>query len=102
MLKRVRDFTLVPGGRYKKDGKNSGEEFRQTFLEPFFDENIEGVLTIDLDGVEGYPTAFLEEVFGGLARKYGSERARGAIRIITEDEPLLDDEIQRYIAMANQ
>ena len=27
-------------------------------------------LTINMDGGYGYPTSFLEEAFGGLARKY--------------------------------
>lgn len=61
------DFTPFPGGRYRKNGRGSGEEFRQRFLEPLFNEDAEAI--IELDGASGYPPSFLEEAFGGLVRQ---------------------------------
>jgi len=60
------DFTRFPGGRFRKYGKFSGEQFR--------DDHLVGVLkngdqvTVVLDRTEGYGSSFLEEAFGGLVR----------------------------------
>lgn len=63
----ARDFTPYPGGRYRKHGKGSGEEFREDFLAPILKGGQSAM--IDLDGASGYPPSFLEEAFGGLVRK---------------------------------
>jgi hypothetical protein len=62
----ARDYTRYPGGRYRKHGKGSGQEFREDHLEPMLREGSE--VTVLLDGVAGYPASFLEEAFGGLIR----------------------------------
>ena len=61
-----KNFSDVPAGRYKKDGPNSGERFRNDFLMPALQagEKVEVIL----DGAEGYGSSFLEEAFGGLIR----------------------------------
>lgn len=66
------DFSRTPGTRYKVDGLFSGEEFREKLLEPYF-KNTKDTrkIEVDLDGVRGYTTSFLEESFGGLVRKFG-------------------------------
>ena len=73
---KVKDFSKTPGSRYRNEGLKaySGEEFREDFLEPLFLEalNENKKLLVDLDGTIGYGTSWLEEVFGGLARKHGS------------------------------
>jgi len=96
-------YTDTPGGRKKTDGPFSGEEFREEFLEPFFrDQQSNDDIVIDLDGCEGYATAFLEEVFGGLVRKFGIKLVKDRVTVISTDEPLLVDEVQRYIANATK
>ncbi|MGO8154405.1 STAS-like domain-containing protein [Rhizobium leguminosarum] len=62
----AKEFSRVPGGRYYTDGPASGQEFREKFLVPAF-ENYDEVL-IELDGTRGYPSSFLDEAFGGLVR----------------------------------
>ena len=47
--------------------------------------------------MEGYPTSFLEEAFGGLARIFGKSECRLRLSFISYDEPLLLDEIDEYI-----
>ena len=83
-----RDFSETPNARYRAEGPDSGEEFRESLLEPKYilARNSNQKLIINLDGAYGYPTSFLEEAFGGLARKYGSA-----------DEPSLIQEINGYI-----
>lgn len=59
-------FNDEPYGRYRSDSDFSGESFREDHLIP----SLNGCdkLIIEMDGVLGYPTSFLEEAFGGLVR----------------------------------
>lgn len=94
----ARDFTTTPGARYKKDGAFSGEEFREKFLEKYFiDSNNEEIIEVTLDGVQGYSTSFLEEAFGGLARNSGVQRCLNKFVFISNEDPLLIEEILGYI-----
>jgi hypothetical protein len=62
----ARDYSETPIGRYLDDSDFNGEKFRETILR---DALSEGELEVDLDGVEGFGSSFLEEAFGGLVRK---------------------------------
>lgn len=63
----ARDFSPFPAGRKRGDGPFTGEKFREEFLRPKLDSGTHVIL--DIDGVEGLPSSFLEEVFGGLVRE---------------------------------
>lgn len=94
----------LPGPRYRDQGKGSGEDFRERLLKPKFLKAREAgeQLLIELDGVEfGYPTSFLEEAFGGLAREYGIEAVQETLVFESREEPMLEEEIRRYIQSAN-
>lgn len=69
---KTADFSTDPGPRYISQGPDSGEKFRIEVLEPAFQRAIdqETSLHVDLDGVRGYGTSFLEEAFGGLVRTF--------------------------------
>jgi hypothetical protein len=99
----AKDYSRTPGFRFITDGPYSGEVFRKKFLEPHFTnpENTEKV-TIDLDGVAGYATSFLEEAFGGLARLFGVEITLKRLEFISDEEPMLIDEITSYIKNCNE
>jgi len=91
-------FTATPGSRYIKDGPFSGEQFRDEFLEPLFtDKDDDSPIKIYLDGTEGYPSSFLDEAFGGLSLKYTKERVINRMTFISEENPILIKEIERYI-----
>jgi hypothetical protein len=62
----ARDFSPFPAGRKRGDGPYTGELFREEFLRPKLASGTHVIL--DIDGVEGLPSSFLEEVFGGLVR----------------------------------
>lgn len=68
-IKIATDFSRYPGGRYRKLGKFSGEEFRDELLVPYLTDNDEVVVI--MDGTAGYGSSFLEEAFGGLVRHGG-------------------------------
>ncbi len=73
VLDIAKQFSKFPGGRYRKHGKFSGEEFRDTLLVPSLRNAIaRGTkLAVRIDGVRGFGSSFLEEAFGGLIRKSG-------------------------------
>jgi STAS-like domain of unknown function (DUF4325) len=91
----ARDFSRYPAGRYVEDGPYSGARFRDDFLRPVLDANESAV--IELDGVRGYGSSFLEEAFGGLVRAgYAPDRIKEAFKLESTDTSLLT-EIDTYI-----
>jgi hypothetical protein len=98
------EFTDNPGPRSPAEGDFSGEEFLNKHLVIKFKEAVDAgdVLFIDLDDTEGYATSFLESTFGGLVRDYGydPETVLKHIKLKSEDEPFLIDEIELYIKEA--
>lgn len=99
-----KEYTDTPGGRYKEQGDFSGQDFRETILEPKYLDAIakNEKLQIDLDGGYGYGSSFLEEAFGGLIRnlKENYKQALEIIEIKSDDEPRLIEDIKRYIEEA--
>jgi hypothetical protein len=98
----AKDFTQTPGPRFIKEGKFSGELFREEVLKKKFTEALResAVLYIDLDGGYGYAPSFLEEAFGGLAREYGTEAVLRTLKFKSDEEPLLINDIDGYIRKA--
>lgn len=95
----AKDYTKIPGGRYIKEGRFSGEEFRKKYLGPAFQRFIlsnDNKMVVNLDGGYGYLSCFLEEAFGGLARETRNAKVK-EIQIISEEEPSLIEKIQGYI-----
>lgn len=92
------DYSKVPGGRYIEDGPFSGQDFRSKVLLPKFQEakRQNEALQVNLDGGYGYGSSFLDEAFGGLARELRDPEIR-KIQIISEEEPGLIPQIQKYI-----
>lgn len=103
MLSVAKEFSRTPGPRKTNEGDYSGEAFLDNVLVPKFQEALDrdAVLRVDLDGTAGFATSFLEEAFGGLARKYSSEEVLKHIEFISEDEPYLEEDITTYIQEGN-
>lgn len=97
-----KEFSETPGARYRSEGKYSGEEFRDNILDPKYLEarKTGEKLVIELDGGYGYPTSFLEEAFGGLARLHDPKEVNETLDFISYDEPSLPKEIRDYILTA--
>ena len=78
VLSIAREFSAYPAGRKRTDGPFTGERFRDDKLRPLI---LAGKhVTLDIDGVEGLPSSFLEEVFGGLVRLgFGVDELRNKI-----------------------
>jgi hypothetical protein len=102
VLSIASDYSPFPLGRYDpEDGPFTGQRFRENYLVPALNR---GVVTVVLDGAEGYGSSFLEEVFGGLVRVCGfSESELNTLLVlVSEDEPTLIKEIRGYISDASR
>lgn len=66
----AKEFSETPGGRFRKHGPYSGEEFRDDVLCGLLRKAVasDEKLAVVLDGTGGYGSSFLEEAFGGLIR----------------------------------
>ncbi|MCT7551959.1 STAS-like domain-containing protein [Aliarcobacter butzleri] len=95
-IKISTEYSKTVKGRYHpKDGKYTGQRFREEFIEPIFEEYDK--IIIDLDDLYGCPSSFREEAFGGLARKFGKSAVLSKLEFICTDEPPLIDLILKDI-----
>ncbi|HVI99424.1 MAG TPA: STAS-like domain-containing protein [Sphingomonas sp.] len=80
-------FSETPYGRYRSDGDESGEVFREDVLIPAL--NKYNRITILLDGVEGLPSSFWEEVMGGLIRAgWALDTLKDRLEVYTNEREL--------------
>lgn len=89
MISIAESFSKFPAGRYKEDGPFNGARFRDEILIPALNKAVQSKskLVVLLDGVIGYSSSFLEEVFGGLARSgaLSADAIRSSLEIRAED-----------------
>ena len=95
----IKNFSVKPGVRLRSEGPHSGEEYREDILEPVLRNSITSgeKITVVLDGVYGYATSFLEEVFGGAVRKYGYDKIKNLIIVISRQRPYYQKDIEKYM-----
>lgn len=95
----AKDFSLSPGLRYRWQGPNSGEQFREELLRKRFEGAVADgeKLHVNLDGIRGYATSFLEEAFGGLARDLGAATVQKFLVVDCADEPELVSDVAAYV-----
>lgn len=96
----AKDYSPVLGGRWINLGPHSGEDFYNTILEPAYQEVAAGAyekIIFELDGTKGYPSSFLDQSFGELARKYGVQKVRKTIEFKTNIFQWIVDYINKEI-----
>lgn len=93
LLNMAKEFSDTPGGRYIKDGKFSGEAFRENLLKPKYLEamNENKRLVILISGCYGLTASFIDESFGKLS-KIVEENIFA--RITFADDPVLGNKIK--------
>lgn len=98
---KITEFSPFPAGRYVNDGPFSGEAFRDNVLIPNLQNN--DIVKVDLNGAFGFGSSFLEEAFGGLIRAghFSLKVLKEKLKIESEDDPLVVDEIWNYIQSAS-
>ncbi len=97
----AKDFSSFLKGKMRKDGPYSAEVFREDFLVPAlkkFDQ-----VTVDLNGVKGYPDGFLREVFGKLDKHFNYDTLMSKLSIesdnnkwSTEAWRAIDDKFEEF------
>jgi len=93
---KVKDFTLLPGARTKKDGDGSAEEFFEEYIQTKVTQD--DSITIDFDGTWGYASSFMSQLAKYLVSFFGSyKKARSQIEIISKDEPGLRQRFFDYM-----
>ena len=109
VLSIANQFSRFPAGRYRSDGPYSGERFRDDFLLPALQAASKNGthVVVELDGVLGYSSSFLEEVFGGVVRNWRDDLKSlvSLLKISAEDiayesarldaQRYLEDELKR-------
>lgn len=89
IILNVTEFSMSPGPRYIDQGNDSGELFYLNKLKDAFQDAVsKGVsLTVNLDGVDGYASSFLDEAFGNLVYDFGEQLIRSNLEVISLEEP---------------
>lgn len=97
VLNVAKEFSRYPSGRYPSDSRFSGERFRDKFIIPALQKG--GLVTIELDGVLGYGSSFLDVAFGSLRRdNIISNNDVGRIILKTKNR-YLKAEIERFLQL---
>jgi hypothetical protein len=93
----ARDFSAEPFGRYMSHGPASGERFRSEFLERHLRAGDQVV--VNIDGVTGLSSSFLDEAFAGLVRRgvVPADRFFDVVKIISERDPSYIEDIKLYV-----
>lgn len=91
----AKEFSRFPGGRLRKHGPKSGEEFREEFLFPMLDKY--DVIELELSNATTYGSSFLDESFGEAGKKYGEETLRRRLVLKCDDDPSLVPQIWEKI-----
>jgi hypothetical protein len=94
---RVKDFTTLPGARYKEDGDGSAEEFFEKYVKEKLEKDDK--ILIDFDGTWGYASSFLSELALRIANKYqnNNKDIRASVKIKSEDESGLVERFWGYV-----
>ncbi len=98
------DYTDIPGGRFKREGAYSGEEFRDNILLKRFEEAVSNneKLLINFDGCFGFGTSFLEEAFGGLVRVYDKRNVWETLKLVSNEDETIPGLVEKYIKDAER
>lgn len=96
----ARDFSATPIGRTRRQGRHSGEAFREDVLRPALKSGDQ--IVVDLDGAHGLSTGFLDEGFAGLVRDntLTPKQFWDRIHIVCTRDPYILDEIRRFVSRA--
>ena len=95
----AKDFTKTPGGRFKKEGDFSGEEFLEKILLPAFEKAFweNRYIQVDLDGCMGYPSSFICGSFGELQKMYPNIDIFKRIQFISKEDLALPIQIMEWV-----
>lgn len=94
------EFSSALGPRLRSAGQFSGEEFRDSVLEPAVLNS--DIVVIHLDSIKTISISFFEEAFGGLVRKLGGAAVLPKIRFDADARAYLVPRIEALMQEAEQ
>lgn len=97
---KIVDFSRYPSGRVRADGPSSGEKFREEYLLPAL-KDFDRVI-IEIDGINGYPSSFTEEAFGGLVRDGQFSKSQILDKIVINNKSSIYDGYKEEMIEAMQ
>lgn len=65
----LHSFSICPGPKYRSEGAHSAHEYLEDIIAPLLEEG--KTVIVDLDGVKGISSSFIEGLFGDAVRRYG-------------------------------
>jgi len=88
----IKDFTTLPGGRFRGSGDGSAEEFYADILQPKLDDPTIDKIIINMDGTWGYSISFISQLGLYLRDHLGSfEAMKRKIVLVSSDKPTVVD-----------
>ncbi len=91
-----KEFSEYIGGRFKKIGPHSGEEFYDSLLETRYLEAKKDDLSLHIymdDVKTSYPSSFVDQSFGKLGREYDKKDLKNRVIFYTKRFDLVVDVI---------
>ena len=82
----TQEFTDTPGGRYRRHGDYSGEQFREDILLPALNQF--DFVHLNLNGAFGFPPSFIDEAIGILVEKVGEDVINKKLKIILDENSI--------------
>jgi hypothetical protein len=102
----AKDFSRLPGARYPHETDYCGEDFRRRILYPKFCEakSRGEELEVNLDGLYGLSSAFLDEAFAGLIldEKESYEDVKKYLKLTGTIAPIIVRELNIYLDEARE
>ncbi len=86
----VREFTTIPGPRFRETGDYSAEEFFDVYLKPKIDEAKDNYINIDFSGTWGYGPSFTSQLGIYIVEALG-ESAIDKVTAVASDDPEVVD-----------
>lgn len=98
----ARDFSEAPFGRYPVHGPFNGQTFRVEFLEQPLRTGRR--VLVDIDGVTGLSSSFLDEAFAGLVRHgiVPAGRFFDFVTIKSDRDPSYIEDVRQYVSEAEK
>lgn len=90
----AKEFTRIPGPRYKDSGEHSGEEFRSIIEELLKEYDV-----IEIDGtdiISQFDPSFLNEAFNPILKSLGQEEFFQRVRLFSRNNKQLEARFRDY------
>jgi len=82
----VREFTTIPGPRFREIGNYSAEQFFDEYIKPKIDETKDNYINIDFSGTWGYGPSFTSQLGIYIVESLGGD-AIDKVTAVASDDP---------------